>query len=38
MANSFFPQIGKIQFEGKESDNPLAFRYYRSEERRVGKD
>ncbi|MFZ9187346.1 MAG: xylose isomerase, partial [Algoriphagus sp.] len=28
MANSFFPQIGKIQFEGKESDNPLAFRYY----------
>ena len=28
MAKSFFPNIGKIQFEGKESDNPLAFRYY----------
>ncbi len=28
MANSFFPTIGKIQFEGKESDNPMAFRYY----------
>jgi xylose isomerase len=28
MAHSFFPQIGKIQFEGKESDNPMAFRYY----------
>ena len=28
MANSFFPNIGKIQFEGKESDNPMAFRYY----------
>jgi xylose isomerase len=28
MAKSFFPTIGKIQFEGKESDNPLAFHYY----------
>jgi xylose isomerase len=24
----FFPGIGKILFEGKESKNPLAFRYY----------
>ncbi|HBG40962.1 MAG TPA: xylose isomerase [Porphyromonadaceae bacterium] len=24
----FFPGIGKIEFEGKESRNPLAFRYY----------
>jgi len=24
----FFPGIGKIQFEGKKSKNPLAFRYY----------
>ena len=24
----FFPEIGKINFEGKESKNPLAFRYY----------
>ncbi|GMQ23604.1 xylose isomerase [Algoriphagus sp. oki45] len=28
MAKTYFPNIGKIQFEGKESDNPLAFRYY----------
>lgn len=24
----YFKGIGKIQFEGKESDNPLAFKYY----------
>ncbi len=24
----YFPRIGKIAFEGVESDNPLAFRYY----------
>ena len=29
MANKeYFPQIGKVQFEGPESKNPLAFRYY----------
>ncbi len=27
----FFPGIGKINFEGKESRNPLAFRYYDAE-------
>ena len=27
----YFPGIGKIQFEGKESKNPLAFRYYEAE-------
>lgn len=27
----FFPGIGKIKFEGKESRNPLAFRYYNAE-------
>ena len=27
----FFPGIGKIQFEGKDSKNPLAFRYYDAE-------
>ena len=27
----FFPGIGKIKFEGKESKNPLAFRYYNPE-------
>lgn len=31
----YFEGIGKIQFEGKESDNPLAFRYY-DENRKVG--
>ncbi|MCQ2267607.1 MAG: TIM barrel protein, partial [Bacteroidaceae bacterium] len=28
MAKEFFPEIGKIQFEGKESKNPMAFHYY----------
>ena len=27
----FFPEIGKIKFEGKDSRNPLAFRYYDAE-------
>ncbi|MBR3625157.1 MAG: xylose isomerase [Bacteroidaceae bacterium] len=28
MVKEYFPQIGKIKFEGTESRNPLAFRYY----------
>lgn len=28
MAKTYFPTIGKIPFEGKESDNPMAFHYY----------
>lgn len=28
---AYFPSVGKIKFEGKESKNPLAFRYYDSE-------
>ena len=28
---TYFPSIGKINFEGKESKNPLAFRYYNPE-------
>ena len=24
----YFPEIGKIQFEGKDSNNPLAFKWY----------
>lgn len=28
MAKTYFPNIGKIPFEGKESDNPMAFRFY----------
>jgi xylose isomerase len=31
----FFPNINKIHFEGKESRNPLAFKYY-DEDRKVG--
>ncbi|MFR9496473.1 MAG: xylose isomerase [Rikenellaceae bacterium] len=27
----YFPQVGKIAFEGKESKNPLAYRYYDAE-------
>jgi len=27
----YFPTVGKIQFEGKESRNPLAFRFYDAE-------
>lgn len=33
----YFPQIGKIKFEGTESYNPLAFRYYDSERIVLGK-
>ena len=31
----FFPTVGKIKFEGVESRNPLAFRYY-DENRMIG--
>ena len=34
----FFPEIGKIKFEGKESKNPLAFRYYDAEKVVYGKN
>ena len=38
MANKeFFPEIGKIKFEGKESKNPLAYRYYDAEKVVLGK-
>ena len=33
----YFPQIGKIPFEGKESKNPLAFHYYEPEKIVLGK-
>ncbi|HLT73786.1 MAG TPA: xylose isomerase [Ohtaekwangia sp.] len=32
----YFKGIGKIQYEGKDSDNPLAFRYYNPKQK-VGK-
>ena len=34
---AYFPAIGKIKFEGKESKNPLAFRYYDPEKVVYGK-
>ena len=33
----YFPGIGKIKFEGKESKNPMAFRYYDAEKVIMGK-
>ena len=33
----YFPSIGKIKFEGKESKNPLAYRYYDAEKVIMGK-
>ena len=33
----YFPSIGKIKFEGKESKNPLAYRYYDAEKVVLGK-
>ena len=33
----FFPGIGNIQFEGKESRNPMAFRYYDAKKVVLGK-
>ncbi len=32
-----FPEVERIRFEGPESDNPLAFRYYNAEEDVEGK-
>ncbi len=37
MAKQYFPQIGKIPFEGSESKNPLAFHYYEPERIVLGK-
>ncbi len=28
MSKTYFPNIGKIKFEGRDSENPLAFRFY----------
>ena len=33
----FFPEISKIKFEGKESKNPLAYRYYDANKVVMGK-
>ena len=37
MSKEYFPQIGKIPFEGKDSKNPLAFHYYDAEKVVKGK-
>ena len=34
--NEFFPRVGVIPYEGPDSDNPLAFKYYDAD-RKVGK-
>ena len=28
MSKTFFPTVNKIKYEGKESKNPFAFKYY----------
>ena len=33
----YFPEVGPVRFEGKESRNPLAFRYYEPEKVVAGK-
>ena len=33
----YFPNIGKIKFEGKESKNPMAYHYYDAEKVIMGK-
>ena len=37
MAKEYFPQIGKIPFEGTASKNPMAFHYYDPERVVLGK-
>ena len=36
-AKEYYKGIGAIKFEGKESDNPLAFKYYNPEQEVAGK-
>jgi xylose isomerase len=33
----YFPEVGKIPFEGPNSKNPLAYRYYNENEMIEGK-
>jgi xylose isomerase len=37
MAKEYFPNIGKIKFEGKDSKNPMAFHYYDENKLIMGK-
>ena len=36
-SQTYFPEIGRISFEGPDSDNPLAFRYYQPDRIVAGK-
>jgi len=37
MSNEYFKGIGKIQYEGPTSDNPLSFKYYQADKEVAGK-
>ena len=37
MENNYFKNIQKIKFEGKESTNPLAYKYYNADHKVMGK-
>ena len=37
MDNNYFKNIQKIKFEGKESTNPLAYKYYNADHKVMGK-
>ncbi len=37
MAKEYFPNIGKIKFEGRESKNPLAYHYYDADKPVLGR-
>ena len=36
-SNEYFPNIGKIEYEGPDSDNPLSFKYYKEDKVVAGK-
>ena len=36
-SKEYFPGIGKIEYEGRESKNPLAFKWYNPEQKVNGK-
>ena len=37
-AKEYFPGIGKIEYEGSKSDNPLAFKYYNADKKVAGRN
>jgi xylose isomerase len=37
METDYFKNIGQIKFEGKGSDNPLAYKYYNPDQQVMGK-